>query len=342
MALGHFRRNMDLMMLLSARRFWGSSNFMAGLGVLMVLSWGLAQRDVGEGGLLEHQQRSIGENGITSLSFSPDGAHFASGHGSGNIVLWDNRRNTPGPSLRAHSQEVTSLVYSPDSSRLASASLDGLVKVRQADDGYQTLLTLFSHNAAVYDLSYSPDGRSLASAGADRNVILWDGYLGSVKHMLPHQEVVYAVSYSPDGDYVFSASAEVIYVWRATTGELVNQIVGHQDVITDIVFSPDGRSFASTSWDTSVIVWDSSSFEALAQLRAHNSNVFLLNYDSSNRYIISLARDGYVLWELYSAQAVQHGQVSEGILRSIAFAPDSPKLLTGSTANGLGIWELVE
>jgi WD40 repeat protein len=59
-----------------------------------------------------------------------------------------------------------SVAWSPDGSKLATASYDGTEKVWQAGNGLE-LMTLRGHQAPVPSVAWSPDGKKLASAGAD-------------------------------------------------------------------------------------------------------------------------------------------------------------------------------
>jgi hypothetical protein len=85
------------------------------------------------------------------------------------------RRRTEGTpcTLRGQTSIVSAVSYSPDGTRLASASYDGTVKVWDARSGTE-LLTLRGHTAPVTAVSYSPDGTRLASASADTTVKVWD------------------------------------------------------------------------------------------------------------------------------------------------------------------------
>jgi WD40 repeat protein len=71
-----------------------------------------------------------------------------------------------------HDDEVNSVVFNPDGKKIASASLDGTVKLWTRER--QLHLSLMGHKGEVYSVSFSPDGKTIASASQDKTVILWN------------------------------------------------------------------------------------------------------------------------------------------------------------------------
>ena len=63
--------------------------------------------------------------------------------------------------------------FSPDGTRVVTASQDGTAKVWDAKTGTEAL-TLKGHTGWVGSASFSPDGTRIVTAGGDRTARVWD------------------------------------------------------------------------------------------------------------------------------------------------------------------------
>ena len=88
------------------------------------------------------------------------------------MELWEWPSGRHHRTLAGHSGAVTEAVFSPDGSRLATASNDGTIRLWDRAGGEQ-LLVLRGHDGPVVSVGFSPDGRRLASAGVDGTVRVW-------------------------------------------------------------------------------------------------------------------------------------------------------------------------
>ena len=79
--------------------------------------------------------------------------------------------------LKGHTDQVTSVAFSPDGKRIVSGSEDQTLKVWDATSGQETL-TLNGHSGRVMSVAFSPDGKRIVSAGGDQTLKVWDATSG--------------------------------------------------------------------------------------------------------------------------------------------------------------------
>lgn len=87
--------------------------------------------------------------------------------------MWDPATGQCESTLEGHSHWVRSIAWSPDGSRLASASDDKTVRIWDSAVG-QCLLILEGHSGLVLSIAWSQDGSRLTLTSDDKTVRIWD------------------------------------------------------------------------------------------------------------------------------------------------------------------------
>jgi hypothetical protein len=75
--------------------------------------------------------------------------------------------------LKGHTDRIFCAAFSPDGTRIATASGDFTVKLWDTGTG-QEVMTLRGHTAGVCCVAFSPDGSRLASGSVDNTARIWD------------------------------------------------------------------------------------------------------------------------------------------------------------------------
>ena len=116
---------------------------------------------------------------VLDLTFSPDGRLLASADTGGSVRVWEltTDRLRQLPESERHSALIYHLEFSPDGTRLLTASADRTAKIIDARTG-QTLSVLRGHTFQVSSARFSRDGRFVATTSSDSAVRVWDAETG--------------------------------------------------------------------------------------------------------------------------------------------------------------------
>jgi eukaryotic-like serine/threonine-protein kinase len=211
---------------------------------------------------------------VTALAFSRDGTILASaaGLGDSDIRLWDVATGKEIARLNGHTSWVGSLVFWPDSNKLASSSADQTI--RTWDLASRTCTdVLRGHRQEVWELALLPDNRTLVSGCKDGSVFLWDtSVVHSRRECFTWSDSIAAWCFAPEGQSVLTVDSEgQVARWAGPDfqdKELLLNLPAHpspshatveqplQRELFLIPFSSDGRFLARASPGGEISVWD--------------------------------------------------------------------------------------
>ena len=108
--------------------------------------------------------------------------------------------------LRGHEGSVQHAAFSPDGSRIVTASSDNTARLWDAAGGVE-IAVLRGHEDPVRHAAFSPDGSRIVTASWDYTARLWDATSGKEIAVLGgHEASVSHAAFSPDGGRVVTAS----------------------------------------------------------------------------------------------------------------------------------------
>jgi WD40 repeat protein len=296
--------------------------------------------DLVESGIVQELNDVAGS--VNDLQFSPDGKLLSVVGGKpfsqGEIRLYD-----PGAKLRlvssfaAHKETILAQSFSPDSQRLATASLDKVVEIRDVGTG-RTIAEMKDHSDTVQCLAFSPKGDLLATAGMDRTIKISDGMTAKGKMTInPEIKGFLALAFSPDGKYVLTSgeSPEIRWWELATVADDLTEggwrptrkMEGHVGTVQAMRFSPDGKLLATASADHSVCLWDGTTGHLVRTLVDCDNLVYAVAFSPDSKLLAAGSWDGFVrIWDVNSGKLkislVQKPLSRDGGSEWLAVSPD--------------------
>jgi len=194
---------------------------------------------------------------VYSVRFDRTGDFLLAAGSDRQAILWDwQQKSVAMRYANVHTDHVRHAAFSPDGSRIVTASQDGTAQIWDRWTG-EPIGDPLVHGDWVYQATFSPDGARILTAGYDKTARIWDAATGAPGLTIEHDQAVRSAEFSPDGQIVATACWDLMTrFWSAETGKLAGPPVRHSSYPYDVSFNPEGYLLASSTAHGAVSIWN--------------------------------------------------------------------------------------
>ncbi len=261
-------------------------------------------------------------------------------------------------SLRGSKALVTSIAWSPDGTRLASAgehaSQSGELRVWDLGTGRELFTLDADLPYPVHTVSWSPDGKRLAwgggRSGGFRNTIpgeihIWNLQRGEkILDFRGQMGPVHSVAWSPDGRRLATVGGAFgppgqAKVWDTVSAKELLSLEGHKRQVNMVSWSLDGLKLATASTDGTIKIWEGKSGKEVRTLRGHRLAVYSALWSPDGRRLASTSADQTAkIWDASTGQEVLTLPAARDV--SLSWHPDGGHVSLNYPDGTVKIWQL--
>lgn len=217
-----------------------------------------------------HEQR------VARVAFHPTGRFLGSASYDLTWRLWDVETGQELVTQEGHSKEVFTIKFHPDGSLCGTAGLDSIARIWDLRTG-RGIMSLSGHVKPIYALDFSPNGYQVATGSADGTIKIWDLREQRQLFTIPaHSAIVSDVKF-----YSYNNNNS----GRSRKRGAMNMIdyeaasrIGEEDTQAQTQFLSESGSFLlSSSYDRTIKIWNSDTWNLVKTLKGHTDKVMSLD-----------------------------------------------------------------
>ena len=209
------------------------------------------------------------QSAATATGFSADGQTVGAGLAAPNglVNLWKVGDSTLISTLLGHrGSRVQSLAFSPDGSRLVTASADATIKVWSVATG-KLERALTGYASGMAGVAFTADGAQLVVAPIRGALEVWEVATWNRVTSIALTGANFGFAYSSSANLVaLGGSDGVVAIVDLNAGTLMRRLAGGVGTVRSLTFDQDAAILVTTSFSGKAMVWDVTTGTLLATL----------------------------------------------------------------------------
>jgi WD40 repeat protein len=228
---------------------------------------------------------------VLCLAVSADGRWIAAGTLYGEVLVWDAKTYEKVFSHREDNRTINGVDFSPDSTRLVSASDNERASIW--DIATRKRVQTLAHESWVRAAKYSPQGDHIATASF-KSVRVWDSNDG---RLLVEIEVEVTPLFNTGllwfNDNLFVISKSKIKQFKASTGLTVSEWPVPDSKFTSCIALPKHGEFIAYSTRRTVTFWHTVTHTELGLIQ-HPQEIHSIAVSPDDRFLAIGGREGKI------------------------------------------------
>ncbi|MFA7325668.1 MAG: T9SS type A sorting domain-containing protein [Candidatus Kapaibacterium sp.] len=279
-----------------------------------------------------------------------DGSKAITSCDDGGVRLWNTNTGKLVRHFKKHTKEVNYAVFSPDDSKIASASNDTSVILWDSNNDSNPLKIIENHNDVIRSVNFNPAGTEIISVDKSGVCKIFDVASGNELHSFSPDgtKPLWFGDYHPLGNYYLTGgNGGRVKVWDAKTNDFVKEFVIAGWVSHFAINSDGSRLLIVDILRYEITVWDFNTNTKLFTLKHNSQSNRPLNSGSFNdfngqEYILTSGDDYTAIMWNSDGDSINVYKEHTNSVRTANFNFDGQRVITSSWDKTAKIWNLDE
>ncbi|XP_012490818.1 transcriptional corepressor LEUNIG_HOMOLOG isoform X4 [Gossypium raimondii] len=276
---------------------------------------------------------------VTCCHFSSDGKFLASSGHDKKVVLWNMDTLQTVSSPGEHKLVITDVRFRPNSTQLATASVDKSVRIWDAANPSYCVQAYNGHSSPVMSLDFHPRKTELfCFCDNDNEIHYWNLNLFSCMRM--SKGGMAQVRFQPRlGHFLAAASDKVVSIFDVETDrQILTFQQGHSEIVNYICWDVNGDYLASVSHDL-VKLWSVATGECIQELSSGGNQFHSCVFHPSYSTLLVIGGiSSLELWNMAENKSMTI-PAHENIISALAQSPVGGIVATASHDGSVKLWK---